>query len=368
MNNDLTIHQSKEVKIIDNIIYMPILKANQGEFNGYYMLEKKNKNKMIPIFEMKTIEELKKFKTESEQEQEIEKTKKSLKKNIDKTCASFYGLDSKNHYEFLETMVEEYENIIPVVESKYFSIFEKNILQNKKIKNFILRMKLPIFIDEMEEEEILNIVKKYEKEFKILINLDLQDAYNDSNTRENYSQAKKILEFFEKNDLKNEIIISSSSLPKNLEEIENGGTKEFLKLEFEIFKKLCSKFKNLKFIYSDYGIAKNVDVMIDFSKINKQSILAKIRYTLPESYFLLKGKNADKKLQTPKISIKELIKKLIDSDKFLGEDFSTGDKKLKEILDDPKSKGTPKQVIEYTTNHHIVLILEQLSQYYESLI
>lgn len=341
------------------VIYAPILKAKEGEFAAYGNLTQNDKKITFPIFETKPF--LYSTLKETTESQKIEET---LIKHIKKYCSnSKIGIDLKNNMQFLREIRTFNSDVIPILELKRFIEFEDKILKTKEnISSFIIRIKFPFLLEEAEDFLTLKeVFKNYSTLYDINLLLDFEEIIEEHQRRNSISDFKKIIIFIKENDFDTKIIISSSSLPKNLDCVEAGKSKRVDKLELNFFKKIKEAYKGMKFIYSDYGISKNVDYVGFFPK----NSLAKIRYTLEEQYLLFKGRNESIKTKATKIGYKELLKTLIDSKDFMGIDFSDGDKKMSTLFHDEKKKGRHGDVIEYGTNHHITVILRQLSQYYE---
>lgn len=344
---------------MEKIIYMPILKAKKGEFLAYENLTQNIKEKVIPIFETKDF----RYSTDKEvmESQQIEKT---LINHIKKYCPiNKLGIDLKNNIEHLKKLISINPNIIPTLELSMFQKFEEEFLKERKnVNSFILRIKLPFLLEEEDNLLMLNrIFKSYSSKCNIFLLLDLEEIIDEKHRRGLVLDFKNIITFIKecKPDIK--VIISSSSLPKNMDCVENGKFKKVNKLELKLFQKIKEVYKDLYLIYSDYGISQNVDFLDFFPK----NTLAKIRYTLEDEYLLLKGRNENAKTKVTKIGYKELLKTLITSKDFMGTEFSDGDKKMATLLYDEKKKGSHGDIIEYGTNHHITVILKQLSQYYE---
>lgn len=333
-----------------DILYMPILKAKRGEFSAYNNLEQENKDNIIPIFETKESFSLKDIET--------------LKDHIGKYCLkNKISFDLKDNILFFKELLRVKSDMIPTIELEKFKELEKDVLKSEKnISSLILRIKFPL-----SEESVLNklkeIYEEYTNIYDIYLLFDLGDIGEKEQRKLLSYQFKNSIIFIKQNQINLKAIVSSSSLPKNFSSIEAGKVKKISKLELKLFKKIREVFTDITFIYSDYGISKNIDADIDFSKLKPGTILAKIRYTLDEHYLLLKGRNANKRGHT-KIGYKELTKKLTESEDFMGEDFSYGDKKIAALPTDKKRTGSHETLIEYGTNHHIVVILKQLFGYY----
>lgn len=286
---------------------------------------------------------------------------KSLKKEIPNLKDCSIGVDFHNKFEMLESLSEKEEcHIIPVIMSKFLRDFRENYLGD--IKKIIVRVKLPISFNEPEMPELIAYLEKRFPDTSVIFLLDLGEINEEKEERDKYTYLKEILAELKENNFLGNVIISSTSFPEDISKIKSGSFERFPKNEMPLFKKAIEGHSGLNFIYSDYCISRNVDTDIDFSKLDGSKILKKIRYTTEKEYLVLKGRNKnDKKLET-KLEFQDLVIKLMDSKEFMGEEYSYGDREIAKKLIPSKSPGSNEQFIRFGTNHHLVLILKQLSQ------
>ena len=108
-----------------------------------------------------------------------------------------------------------------------------------------------------------------------------------------------------------------------------------------------------KLSYADYGVTKFTDHELDFSKM-KNGILPKIKYTTFDSYIVLKGKKSVR-------TYTDMSKEIIESDYYLGKDFSFGDLDIYKRGTKQSGPGNNTQWVTINANHHISVVLEQLS-------
>lgn len=161
------------------------------------------------------------------------------------------------------------------------------------------------------------------------------------------------------------IIIAVTSFPENLQSVPKSGSEEYKRLDFLLYTKVAGSSKLVeirnRIILSDYGVTKFSDSEIDFSKL-RYGILPKVRYTTAKMYWVLKGEK-DIKTRVMIKSYIDLAKEIIHSPKYYGENFSFGDKDIMERAFglNKKGPGGNKDWVTIAANHHISVVIEQLS-------
>lgn len=156
------------------------------------------------------------------------------------------------------------------------------------------------------------------------------------------------------------IIICLTSFPEKLTVPPAGENCQLVRYDFRIFKQLYKTFSpSLTLAYGDYGVTKFTDSEIDFSLL-KNGILPKVKYTTFDHYIVLKGKknNLTKKYSR---SYTDISKEIISSDYYLGKDYSFGDLDIYKRATGELGPGNSTQWVTINANHHISVVLEQLS-------
>lgn len=331
-------------------VYAPILKFKEGEIKGFGNLTPFEKEKTLPIFDL--IDNIDKEKI----------LEKLIRYNIKTIGLDVFKVFDCTNSEFLNKLYLEAKkegvDIIPIINLKDYDII--NNIDEFASSTIGVRVTLPLGFDApFSSTDVFQILNNVNKTFFLII--DIEDI-NDDNIDLKFSilgtfinELKRIL-----HNTNTDIIVSSNSFPTDINEVEKGDYEFFDRKEIKLFNVLKKRHK-LNFIYSDYGVTKYVENNLDFSKINGSKILAKIRYTLEDSYLIYRGRNASG--IESKIGYKTLATNLINSVHYKGEEYSLGDKKIKEISQGNKEdggKGTTWVMI--STNHHLTLVLKQLEQ------
>lgn len=333
-------------------IYAPILKFKEGEIKGYGNLTPFEKERIFPIFDL--VDNVSKEKI-------LDKLVKNNIKNIGLDVFKVFG---QTNYLFLNELIqlliiENSINLVPIVNVKDNDF--KSIIAYLNSNLIGIRIPLPLeYNSPFRIPNIFEFLEDLNKNFFLI--LDLEDV-KEENLNVKFFLLEDAINNY-RNYFKNKkpnVVFSSNSFPEDINDIEKGNCEFFFKKELEIYNLIKSKYFDINFIYSDYGVTKYVENNLDFQKIDSSKILAKIRYTLEDYYLIYRGKNAD--ITNSKIGYRTLSNMLINSGYYKGENFSFGDKKIMEISKGNKEdggKGTTWVTI--STNHHLTLVLKQLVQ------
>lgn len=233
--------------------------------------------------------------------------------------------------------------------------------------NSIFAVKLPVPEDfnGPSNKEALDVLKKYNSTNKIDLFFDAEMVLSQKEANQAYANYNSLLKNYS-DILKdfNKVIICLTSFPEKLD-IGAGQSVEYDRFDIKIFQKLLRVFKESdiksKLAYSDYGVTKFTDSEIDF-RLLRYGILPKVKYTTYGSYFVSKGaKDHARGIYT--ISYKDIANEIINAPFYFGRDFSFGDAEIYQKAKTPTSKtGGPTNWVSYCANHHIAVLIEQLSK------
>lgn len=326
---------------MEKIKYAPVLKANRGEFNGFLDLNIDHQQIIFPIFELTT------EKATNETQTKITKKLNSLEKSLLKFNKKI-GITFGEHEEFVNKLINNYSQIIPVYENI------KNGIKPRKGEK-IIRIKFPINFNEFSVDELIEKIDN-----QTILQLDLDDVSNKINLRNSYSEVISCLNRLKDQQFNNRIIISLSSFPTMLDISSQDmlTLEEYDKIELNIFHEIKNKFQELDLIYSDYVITKYTDT-IPFPKINMKKIPEKLKYSLEDNYIIFKGEN-EKEGERIKTTARKLAEEFLKTNYFKGEDFTVGSKNMMEFAKS-STNGNAEKLIRIGTTHHLELILKQLS-------
>lgn len=235
-----------------------------------------------------------------------------------------------------------------------------------------IRIPIPEQIDGPNYEEYIDEIGRCNKNHpNVLIDLILDLGVIDNEKEASYSlNATKdfLANYISGNFVYNKIILAVTSFPENLQTVPKAGSIEYKRLDYLIFKKIYqdTNLAHLKdfILYADYGVTKFSDSEIDFSKL-RYGVLPKVRYTTNTVYWVLKG---DKDVQSRTLTKNycDLANDILNSSKYYGENFSFGDMDIKEraLGLNKKGPGGHKEWVTISANHHLVVLIQQLSNLY----
>lgn len=158
----------------------------------------------------------------------------------------------------------------------------------------------------------------------------------------------------------NRITICLSSFPDSID-CDSGGTALYYRYDIKIFKKLLSLCKNLNghIAYADYGVTKFTETDINPKFLGR--ILPKVKYTTYDNYVVHKGKRDSHTRQMVRSYI-DIAKEIVSAEYFSGQGYSAGDAEIYEKATVKNAKpGNATKWVEINVNHHITLLIEQLS-------
>ena len=303
-------------------IYAPILKWKAGEEEALKKLSIKDRNLICPIIDF------------------IGEYDPEFTNKIYELFGSYNNVFiSVNYYDR-----QFQSNIIPVVDYqnyKNYNVKKAILIREEEIQNSKL------FDDGTEDLYlILDVFKLYSQEMlgykKYLINFFVTNNYN----------------LLISNRVKG-IIVSSTSFPDTdiSGNISTNSIEEYQKFEMNFFKDIKSMFPQFqeKLIFSDYGTTKFTSEVDESKRYLLKNAADKIKYSTWEKYIFMKGKKDVK-------NYVELAKELIRHPDFLHDFYSFGNEEIKKKATGNNGVGNHMNWVTYCCNHHIALVLRQLSQ------
>lgn len=338
-----------------DLLYVPILKWKQGEQEALKQLRDEQQRMILPIIELTDLEE-----------------PKTIIKNLKDCYPDPVYMDTiiadEDDRNFLLTIIDEgHNNGVEIYPICYVDDLADLVIKLPKHTNRLaIKIPIPEDIEGPNYKDIFSLLKKFQDEYNIILDiiLDLNFIKDKTDANRQYKDTKDLInEYLINESFYNLIIVSTTSFPESLSSIPAGGKVNCYRFDFLIFKKLIENFSALKdnLVYSDYGVTKYTASNIDFSKL-RYGILPKIRYTLEDSYLILKGERDSKTRKLIKDYI-YLSKEILESNYYYGENFSYGDLEIKEIALSLNKKGPGSNTnwVTISANHHIAVVIEQLS-------
>lgn len=324
-------------------MYVPILKAKQGEKDALLQLKQQTKEKVRPILEIPT-----------------EHTDTPSKFNLNK-----FWLDQAYYLDFpFETVSEGIEDevfdawifnknfkyMIPVLHLSYEESRIKKVIEASNYR-VALRLTVDEFFEEDFKAEFSQILDMVDPEQTDII-VDAQEIKEINYKKQAGSTVYCLNQITNLNQFKN-VIVSSGSFPNTLA-IEKEQFLTIPKIEMDFFKLVEQEF-DFQLIYSDYC----VNHWELFEYIPGMQVSFNIRYTLNDDYLVYKGKTA-KKGGFSYENVQSVCKKLVRRAEYFGKDHSWGDIIISDIADGTKGTGGNSTTWRSIgTNHHIETIVIQ---------
>ncbi|MBN2794461.1 MAG: hypothetical protein JXR88_03575 [Clostridia bacterium] len=339
--------------------YVPIVKWKAGEQIALAQLSNECSTKIRPLIEFvdaESYEDQKKFHAKLNQHKI--KTFYLDTAIVDET-------DRNDYFANIKRLLEANFQVCPVILEDEVDELGKEL---SSISNE-LAIRIPLPEDSDECSSLFNALEKLSRDSHVEIDLIIDYEYIESvNSRKScYRETKALIyDFLLECDFIRNIVLSSTSFPMDISNVNAGDIIKYPRYDFELFQKIYSspKFEpiNHKFLYSDYGVTKYTDSEIDF-KYMKHGILPKLKYTTENHYLYLKGQR-DKTTKVLSVGYPELSEQLITSPDYYGEDFSFGDTEIKERALRIKGPGNSTNWVTIAANHHMSVVIEQLSSLY----
>lgn len=333
------------------MLYVPILKWKQGEKDALLNLSEETKSEIIPLLELTpdTIE-------------------KGDGLRVSKFWSGLFYFDTSfeidiSDEEFVNIINESdlVENVIPVIK------FEDSIEKVKSLcklskQGFALRLSIN---DCMEDgftaalEIVFQIINRRETD----LILDVKDVDSSKINEQAFLIAGAFGNIPELNLFRN-IILSTNSFPSTLKNCATDTLTVLERTEKTLYNRVVKSLPNYKICYSDYAI--NHWSYFDFIPGIKPSF--NIRYTTTDYYLVYKGKTVQKGGLNIEF-VKAACECIVDHPLYSGSGFSWGDNEI--FLKANDSSVKPGNLTTWRTigtNHHISLVVNQLSNQHGSLV
>lgn len=330
---------------MNKFCYVPIVKWKQGEQGALSILADEIKDQIIPLIEIVPDFNVDKFESTFNKNW----ANRHFYFDVFPECYEAYG--GSYYFELLEKCNSDF--VIPVLalDDDVSVIDEVNSYSSNGIA-----FRITSYSTDILEEQLTKIVEDFNPSETDLI-IDLK-AIDQDNIHDKNIVLKALLSDIPEIDSFRNIILAGASFPETLTECEKHELCFTERYEYKLWtdtKKYNKKY-NINLIYSDYCVnhPKYMEYIIGMSPSFN------IRYTTDDSYMIIKGDTIKKGGLEPK-SIIDLCKKIVNSGKFKGKDYSWGDDFIASRSLDSASNGNLSTWRKVGTNHHITLVVNQLS-------
>jgi hypothetical protein len=186
--------------------------------------------------------------------------------------------------------------------------------------------------------------------------LDLEDLGPD--TGRALLVARSLFSMIPTKDKWRRIVLAAASFPEDLSDVDAATTTTLPRREWDLWKTLQKRQSVLPrqdLIFGDYGITHPVIKDLDPRTMRMS---ASIRYTTPENWLVLKGRNVR---QYGFDQYFELSKSLVRRPEYFGRDFSWGDQYISDCADGMTGPGNATTWRKVGTNHHLTMVAEQVA-------
>lgn len=249
--------------------------------------------------------------------------------------------------------------IIPVTGANRDDEYQREV--NKANKEDAFGICFRITDDDLDDIEyvlgkLLNSFDVHPEQVDLLIDFDYippEDA------KKIYISIKSVLNSIPEVDKWRTLTLAGTSFPENLGGFESFSTEEIPRIEWLIWKTLISK-KDVKRppTFGDYGISNPKLTEID-PRLMRGT--ANIRYTLNESWLILKGGQI--KLHGWE-QIYYLAEQLVNDKRYFGQTHCYGDAYIFESLAKKERLGGYEVWRRIGTNHHLTLVINQIASFF----
>lgn len=369
--------------------YVPINRAKKGEFDTYKNLPASVKSSIFPIFELPSmsIKMLGNKKYSSVHDPVSLYIQNKSQDIYDAIHDQLIGIDihswaPNSTIATGEHILDYYSGclkqlgckVIPVVgydrwgDEEYSTVLKQLSKSNDR---FIIRLDEDAFQDMLEEEYFLenfeNIVSSLNlNSKKSAVILDFGDVSKATSTivslDEKISIALSLLNEYDFGFISIAGCSVTSDINGMVSEVNSQGT--VIRKELKAWKSVKYFNPNVNLVFGDYGVA-NPSIGDDIIAPNANG---KIRYTVEDSYFVVRGypKNSKEK----GAQMHELSRRLIASGHYKGAAFSWGDKMISlcagEGFSEGKKtpfKGSSTDWVTIDSTHHMTYVIKEVKEY-----
>ena len=376
-------------------IYIPILKAKQGEFNALAHLSERASSQIIPWFDIPKLSDKNREKFEKFSKPPIQSFLNDIAFNIasawsgkpifDERKSIFMDLpqwspdaqveNGEHIVPYLLNQLERLDvNVNPVIRYDFWDDpVYVNALKNINLENdrhFCIRLDMdpdtladimadPDYVSDRLKDIIRNLELNPSETYLLI---DFGDVSKQSHSVEKMiNNAKHAISLVQRCGF-SQIILAGASMPASIADAVQTKDSEGLVLRKEMltWQTLISETPTLNIIFSDYGV-RNPN-SFEESKGNKYTN-GKIRYTTSDkNYFIARGHelySSDDKFH----QFCKLAKNVISSKHYISKSFSWADEQIFHHSS-PKSKsGNLQEWISIDTNHHIETVAMEVLEF-----
>jgi len=370
-----------------NSIYVPIMRAKQGEFDAISHLSEVDKAKITPWFDVSMLNDEKKKKLKERGEPPVTTYLNSVANGIANACNRQQVFIDLPHWP-TNSQTEQGEHVISHMVEKLTSmgvrvnpVIDYESWEDQVYANAFYKMNLPqgqsfcirlnMNVDTIEDllsdpnhikDHIETIIGRLNINLRqSVVLIDFADISSENKTvPDMIEETTKSIELLRKFNF-NKIMMAGCSLPpfiSNAIKTQNS-TGVVIRKEMVAWQALLQDASNLNLNFADYCVRGPSSFEGGFGNTN-----GKIRYTIDKNYFVARGYQLSKGLKGAQYY--ELAEKVINSGHYQGRAFSWADDRIFRCSE-KEFKGNASNWIAIDTNHHIRTILVELFEFQQHL-
>jgi hypothetical protein len=356
--------------------YVPVVRWKRGEQKALELLENSLKNFITPLIEIPPIP----------WDFEKELPKKLIDEHLNgigMQVKKAWNYESPVFIDAFQVCIEDDESMeggqhpiefiveqinleggkaIPVVNNRYGANYHravKNVVDRYDM-GFCLRIK----DDELDDIiEIINWVKKYFnpklKDIDLFIDCEYIDPKYESRMARLISGSITLIPNLSE---WRTFTICGTSFPDNLGEIPTGTDGSFRRSEWHIYKKILDANFERYPSFADYIISNPSYTEID---PRVMQMAANVRYTAEDDFLIFRGYS----IRSPKHNgwgqTANITKRIVAHSQYSGKTFSYGDEYIYNCSINKESSGNAETWRRVGTNHHLTLIINELSKIHD---
>jgi hypothetical protein len=355
---------------MNNIKYVPILKAKEGELQALQLIGSE-KDYMMPIIEIPDVP----------YDYMREKPAKTIKKHVEgfgNKLKMSWNRDGRILLDFPPSMQDEtYEQTkdsscfevlkdceecgiacVPVVgmdrSPQYLKVIDSFV--QGSIHGICVRLKMEDFDDDellnKKIENLLVFCKSEVGNVDLLMDFRSCVALPETQLLMIERSALFVIKDIEKF---RSITVAASAFPENLSDINSDDIGVLKRKEWGVWLRIVKSMKR-DINFGDYAISHPDPFDMD-PKFMRMS--ASIRYTINDDWLIVKGKNVR---EYGFGQYHQLSKKLIESGNYFGDKFSWGDDYIKKCADENVGTGNAMTWRKVGTNHHLAVVANQVAK------
>lgn len=351
-----------------NDMYVPVLKWKLGEKKALEMLDSAFLMQIMPLIEIQPCHSLEEVEAAvSKFSEEIEKAWRTPTpflldiSSIDYDCDDISYDESHPIVRFIDAALSKSKTCIPVITFDNLCLYQ-NILSSNAVSYFEDGIAIRIYQKDFLGVDFDSIIAQFNR---INFNTNKVDLIIDLKTIKEEDiptltlALKGIIATIDQASFRN-IVIIGSGYPDAFPSVFMGGDrhKTLPRFELRLWEQLnltLAKRVKSNFIFGDYCCSGAMPLPENVSQMRPSAI---IKYTTENSWYISKGIQL---IRGGHEQYFELASELVESDVFLGREYSWGDEQIYLCSLKERGSGNPTTWVQIATNHHITLVAQQFS-------